>query len=72
MYSCTYHLQQSYKIQPVNPKEGKILLSDYFGYIIDRIIISMFIILTYDLGIRENLMDAVVAVANKMQYSILL
>ena len=47
---CAYHFRQSYKMIPVNPGEDKRLLRRYFGYIIGIITISLFMILTYDLG----------------------
>ena len=51
---CTYHFRQSYKMIPKNPREDKRLLRRYFGYIIGTMAISMFMILTYILGISVN------------------
>ena len=47
---CAYHFRKSYKMIPVNPREDKRLSRRYFGYIIGIITISLFMMLTYDLG----------------------
>ena len=51
---CAYNFQQSYKIVPVDAKEDEQLLRRYFVYIIGTIAISMFMILTNDLGTSVN------------------
>ena len=50
LHHCAYNLWQSYKMRPVDSSEDKVLSRRYFGYIICTIVISMFIILTYDLA----------------------
>ena len=45
-----YSLQQSDKMQPVDPSKYKIFIRRYFWYVICTVTISMFIILAYDLG----------------------
>ena len=51
---CAYHFRQSYKMIPKNSREDKRLLRRYFAYIIGTIAISMFMMLTYILGISVN------------------
>ena len=51
---CAYNLRQSYKIIPSDLGEDKTLLRRYFGYIIGTITVSMFMILTYDLGVSAS------------------
>ena len=51
---CAYNLWQSYKMRPVDSSEYKVLSRRYFGYIICTVVISMFIILTYDLGASKG------------------
>jgi len=46
---ATYGLQQSDKMQSVDPSKNKLFMSRYFWYITCTIATSMFIILAYDL-----------------------
>ena len=49
-----YHMRQSYKMIPFNPREDKIVWRRYLCYIIGAIAIAMLIILTYDVGTTEG------------------
>ena len=49
-----YHMRQSYKMIPTNPREDKIVWRRYLCYIIGTIAIAMLIILTYDVGTTEG------------------
>ena len=49
-----YHMRQSYKMIPVNPREDKMVWRRYLYYIIGTIAIAMLMILTYDVGTTEG------------------
>ena len=49
-----YHMRQSYKMIPVNPRDEKTAWSYYLCYIIGTIAMAMLLILTYDLGTTEG------------------
>ena len=49
-----HSLRQTDKMQPVDPSKYKIFIRCYFWYVTCTVVISMFIILTYDLGMTKR------------------
>ena len=49
-----YHMRQSYKMIPFNPREDKVIWRHCLCYIIGTIAIAMLLILTYDVGTTEG------------------
>ena len=49
-----YHMRQSYRMIPINPRENKMVWRRYLCYIIGMITIAMLMILTYDVGTSEG------------------